>query len=163
MNPQTFQMLYDYNYSARDKVWGCVTALSDAQYTQPLDYSVGSIHEQVVHMMAAEHIWFSRLTGTSPDRLWNGADFPDRDAVWEKWQQVEQTVRSYIGALTDEQLKLECHYNKTSGAPDSAPIAGILLHVVNHATDHRAQTLAMIHTLGAETLPQDLIYYLRDL
>ncbi|MCE7948301.1 MAG: hypothetical protein DYG88_12830 [Chloroflexi bacterium CFX4] len=37
----------------------------------------------------------------------------------------------------------------------------MLLHLFNHGTDHRAQTLAMLHTLGAETVDQNRIAFLR--
>ena len=36
----------------------------------------------------------------------------------------------------------------------------VLLHMVNHGTDHRAQILARLHELGAETVEQDLMLYL---
>jgi uncharacterized damage-inducible protein DinB len=38
----------------------------------------------------------------------------------------------------------------------------ILLHLVKHGTDHRAQTLAMLHTLGAETVDHNLIAFSRE-
>ena len=38
-----------------------------------------------------------------------------------------------------------------------------LLHMINHGTDHRAQTLAMMHGMGAETIAQDYSKYLRQI
>ncbi|MYE25841.1 MAG: hypothetical protein F4X87_01220 [Chloroflexi bacterium] len=35
----------------------------------------------------------------------------------------------------------------------------ILLHIANHGTDHRAQILARLDELGAETIEQDLILH----
>jgi len=163
MNVETIQMLYDYNYYAHDLVWGCVLKLSEEQYRQPQTYSVGSIHQQVVHMMSAEYIWFSRLNGTSPSRMFDSSDFSTRDDVKARWDEVEQLVRSYIGQLTDDMLGGTFSYKHTSGQPFTTPILHTLLHVVNHATDHRAQTLAMIHQMGGETIEQDLIFYSRGL
>jgi uncharacterized damage-inducible protein DinB len=34
------------------------------------------------------------------------------------------------------------------------------MQVINHSTDHRAQTLAMLHHLGAPTIGQDFLAYL---
>ncbi|MBK6794482.1 MAG: hypothetical protein IPG80_18510 [Anaerolineales bacterium] len=34
----------------------------------------------------------------------------------------------------------------------------VLLHVVNHATDHRAQLLRALHDLGVDTKSQDYIF-----
>ena len=36
----------------------------------------------------------------------------------------------------------------------------MLLHLVNHGTDHRAQMLAMLNSLGAPTFAQDYLHYL---
>jgi uncharacterized damage-inducible protein DinB len=34
-----------------------------------------------------------------------------------------------------------------------------MLHVLNHATDHRAQVLAMLHTMEANTFAQDMVFH----
>jgi uncharacterized damage-inducible protein DinB len=36
----------------------------------------------------------------------------------------------------------------------------ILAHMVNHGTDHRAQVLAVLYSLGAPTIEQDLMFCL---
>ncbi len=33
------------------------------------------------------------------------------------------------------------------------------MQVINHGTDHWAQTLALIHQVGGQTLEQDFIFY----
>jgi uncharacterized damage-inducible protein DinB len=38
----------------------------------------------------------------------------------------------------------------------------VLLHVVNHGTDHRAQTLRLLNDLGIKTVSQDYIFYAYD-
>jgi uncharacterized damage-inducible protein DinB len=38
----------------------------------------------------------------------------------------------------------------------------VLLHVVNHGTDHRAQLLRLLNDLGVETTSQDYIFYVYD-
>lgn len=161
MNVDMIRTLYEYNYRAHDVVWRCVCELSEEKYMQPLDYSVGSIHNQVTHMMAAEHIWFSRLRGDSPKQLLTGEDFASREEVEAKWLQVKKGVLDYLAGLNEELLGKMLHYHTSDGQPHATPILGVLVHVANHATDHRAQTLAMIHMLGGRTAPQDLIYFYR--
>jgi uncharacterized damage-inducible protein DinB len=38
----------------------------------------------------------------------------------------------------------------------------VLLHVINHGTDHRAQILRLLHDLGIQTTSQDYIFYVYD-
>lgn len=156
------RMLYDYNYWAHRLIWQTgISTLTDAQFTQPFDYSVGGIHHQVVHVMSAEWLWFSRLTGTSPRAMLNPEDYPDRAAVRIKWDEIEVMVRNTINTLTENQLAEDVVYATTSGKVHRQSIGELLLHLANHGTDHRAQLLMMLHQLGAPTVEQDLIVYLR--
>ncbi|MBE2271224.1 MAG: hypothetical protein IAE80_23520, partial [Anaerolinea sp.] len=41
----------------------------------------------------------------------------------------------------------------------NVPMWKLMLHVVNHGTDHRAQVLAMLHSLGAPTFAQDMVFH----
>lgn len=161
MNMQWIRTLYDYHYWANQKVWDCVVPLSEAQSLKPFDYSIGTIRDQLVHMMSAEAIWFTRIAGESPSRMLDPADFPSLTSIQEQWSTIEQHVRHTIATLTDADLARPMAYQRTGGSPQSTPLVGILLHVVNHGTDHRAQVLQLINRVGGQSVEQDLIFYLR--
>jgi uncharacterized damage-inducible protein DinB len=155
--------LYDYNYWAHRQVWQTsITALTDEQFTQPLDYSVGSIHQQVVHTMSAEWMWLTRLGGTSPAAMLDPADYPTRPACRARWDEIEAEAHARLDSLADADLNDDFSYTTTSGKTYTQSTAEILLHVVNHGTDHRAQMLAMLHRFGVPTVQQDLIFYMRE-
>lgn len=162
MNTASVLTLYDYNYWAHRRVWGCVEQLSEVQFTQESDYSWGSVHSQVVHTMSAEWIWFSRLKGDSPTGALRNEEYPTRAAIRQKWDAVEQEVRAYLNSLSDADLEGDFTYQTTSGESYTHNRLNILLHVVNHGTDHRAQTLAIIDQVGGPTVEQDLLFYLRE-
>lgn len=162
MNADTFRMLYDYNYWAHRRVWDCVMKLTDAQFTAGSEYSLGSVHAQLVHVMSAEEIWFFRLRGESLAAMRKPEDFPTRLEIRHKWNLIERDVRAYVNRLTDADLLTNVCYRTTTGKTCSDSLAGVLLHVVNHGTDHRAQILSLIDQLGGETVEQDLIFYMRE-
>lgn len=162
MDVKTIQQLYDYNYWAHRRVWKCVTQLSEEELDHPIDYSIGSIRAQLVHTMSAEDVWFSRMAGYSPAGLLHPADFPTKTHIRTKWNAIEQHVRTVIGELDAEKLAGDIVYQRTNGEKQSTPLLDILLHLINHGTDHRAQTLAAIDQIGGETIAQDLIVYLRQ-
>lgn len=162
MNVEYFRMLYDYNYAAHHRLWHeCILPLSDEQYTRPLTYSVGSIHAQVVHVMSAEWLWFSRLKNESPAGMFNPDDYADRAAVHERWLEVEAMVWNHVTGLTDADLMKAISYRNLVGTVYTSPQAHILANVVNHGTDHRSQILAMIDGMGGPTIGHDMIMYLR--
>ena len=162
MNLETIQMLYDYNYWAHRRVWDCVTQLGDEAFYRPLDYSIGSIHSQLVHTMGAEWIWFSRLQGMSPTAILKDEVYPTHDAVRAKWNTIEAEIRGFLTNLNPNRFLEKFSYNTTKGIAHEDSLLGILIHVVNHGTDHRAQILAMCHQLDGPTVEQDLIFYLRS-
>lgn len=155
------ETLWDYNYWARDRIWPCVESISQADFVRPADYSVGSVHEQVVHMMWAEDVWLHRLRG-NPTPSYTAQDYATRPAIWQKWQVIEAGWREYIAALTAGELARTFHMVRANGDKHTHRPAEVLIHVVNHSTDHRAQTLALIASYGGETVEQDIIFYFRD-
>jgi uncharacterized damage-inducible protein DinB len=73
---------------------------------------------------------------------------------------VERSVRDYLEALRDEML-----FDKPIEEPDEDKdliVWQVLLHVVNHGTDHRAQILRLLNDLGIKTEYQDYIFYVYD-
>lgn len=160
MNAAYFRRMIDYTFWEHRQVWGCVLALSEDQYRRPSDYSIGSVHEQVVHTMGAEWLWLQRVRGETPDPFLKAADFADRDAVRARWDAIEAGWRAFVDGLRDEQLEQPVRYFAiTDQVWHEQPLWEGLAQIVNHATDHRAQILALIHQVGGKTMAQDFIYY----
>ena len=154
MNADHFRNLYDYHFAMNRKLWDTyVVTLSDEQYTQEIPYSVGSIRNHVVHMANIDDRWFHGLRGLEPPGFVNAANHPSREDTRAEWDRVEADMRAYLEQLTDDDLD-------TNIAPDM-DVWQVMLHVVNHGTDHRAQLLAMLNTVfGIETNPQDYALWL---
>ena len=160
MNTACFRRMIDYSYWAHRQVWGCVTELSDEQFTRPCDYSIGSVHEQVVHTMGAEWLWLQRVQGVTPDPFLSPDDYPTRESIRARWDQVEAGWRDFVAALRDDQLDQPMVYTSIHGQTRrEQPLWEGLMQIINHATDHRAQTLAVIHQVGGRTLEQDFILF----
>lgn len=161
MNADAFHHFYNYHFAENRKVWEHVALLTFEQFTQPVDYSRGSVREQVIHLLDAEDVWFSELRGFEPaEPLPETVDTDDRDAIRAHWDKVEENIRAYLADLQDEQL-----FSKPIKEPEEDKdliVWQVLLHVVNHATDHRAQLLRVLHDLGVETKYQDYIFYVYE-
>lgn len=167
MTPEQLQKLYAYTYWAFDRVWNCIDALTDEQFTQELDYSIGSIRHHIVHLMSAERRWMLRMQEIQPDdaeRL-QFEDYMTKQAARAKYDEVRVGNLAYIHSLTqaklDEVVKVYFPFRELRM---TWPRHEFLAHVANHATDHRAQILAMLHThFGVETVEQDMFFYLEEL
>ncbi len=165
MTPEAIQELYRYSYWASERVWGCIMLLTDDQFTQDIAYSIGSIRNQVVHMIGAEYRWMFRIMGSSdtPEQI-TYDDYPTRAATKTKWEYLKAHNLAYIDSLTQAQLNEPVMYRLAHRGIDAQEIRWkLLLHVANHATDHRAQILAMLHHhFNALTVEQDMLFYLLE-
>ena len=168
MNANAFRHLYDYHFTENRKLWdGYVTQLSAEQFAQAVNYSHGSVRDQIVHLMSVDDIWFSELCGVEPFEPIPPAAFADgqrpaddRQLIRAQWDSVEQTMRDYLAALRDDML-----FDKPITEPEEdrdLVVWQVLLHVVNHGTDHRAQLLRLFNDLGVKTTSQDYIFYVYD-
>jgi len=161
MNASAFRYLYEYHFTENRRVWEeCVMPLSHEQFTQKATYSLGSVRDQVIHLVDVEETWFSELRGVQSSEPLPAASHDDRSDLRARWDRVEQGMREYLAHLRDEMLFAT---PITEPAEDMGLITWqVLLHVVNHATDHRAQLLRLLHDLGVKTTSQDLIFYVYD-
>jgi uncharacterized damage-inducible protein DinB len=159
MNVEAIRHFYNYHFAQNRELWDSyIVPLSQEKFTQPIDYSIGSVRNQIVHLISVDNTWFSGLRGVEIPEWLNPDEFNDRDVIRAHWDKLEQTMRDYLATLTDEKLS-----EKPLEGEDENLIAWqVLLHVVNHGTDHRAQMLRILHDLGVKTVSQDYIFYVYD-
>ena len=161
MDANAFRHFYNYHFAENRKLWDrYVTLLSHEQFTQAVKYSHGSVRDQIVHIMECDDTWFSELGGIEPLDALPSATPDDREMIRAHWDRVEQRMREYLAALQDDML-----FTKPIEEPEEDKdliVWQVLLHVVNHATDHRAQILRSLNDLGVETSWQDYIFYVYE-
>jgi uncharacterized damage-inducible protein DinB len=92
MNANAFRHFYEYHFAENRKIWDrYITPLSQEQFTQPVDYSHGSLREQIVHIISCDDTWFSELRGVEPSEPPAARD--DRESIRAHWDSVEKHVR----------------------------------------------------------------------
>jgi uncharacterized damage-inducible protein DinB len=90
-------------------------------------------------------------------------DLPTSRDLRPIWDTLEADQQAYLATLDDDALSQMVVYDMPHrGGEKRNSLMEILLHLVNHGTDHRAQLLAGLHQLGAPTFEQDFIIYLWD-
>lgn len=153
------QNLYAYNNWAWDHVFGSLEKLPDEVYKAARPFFWESLHGVTVHSMAAEAIWLARIQGSSPAGMPSPADFADFMAVKERWLMLRTAWEAFLHSLSTEELAREVVYRNTRGNGFTLPLADILLHVANHATEHRSQMTPVLYALGVGTEPLDYMRF----
>ena len=161
MDTSAIGRLLRYHYRMFDRVWECADDLTGSQFIAESDYSFGSVRNHFVHCMNVDGRWLARLNGGAPPPRLNPTDYPDKAGLFVQWEHICQSVLSYVDGLTEQDLNESVQVELEGRNLEARRFRRweILLHMANHGTDHRAQILARLHELGAETIEQDLILH----
>jgi len=154
MNADAFRHLYAYHFSENQKLWSLLARLPYEQFIQDVPYSIGSLRQQVVHLMSVDEAWFCELRGVEPPSAYQP---DDRAEIRARWDAIEAQMRAYLEQLQDTAL-----FNQPIVEPAedrSLMVWQVLIHVINHGTDHRAQMLRQLHDFGLQTTSQDYIFF----
>ena len=163
MNTRDLGLLYDYNYWANGRVLGAAAMVTPEQWVAPGPVSHGSLRGALVHTLGAEWLWRLRCQeGVSPPALLAEADFPTVAALAARWSAEEAAMRGFLHGLTDAGLTRPVSYRTTRGAPHSDPLWPLLVHVVNHGTQFRAEAALLLTAYGHSPGDLDLIRFLRQ-
>lgn len=164
MDSPTVQTIFDYHYGMFESVWECAAQLENALFVADNGYSLGSVRNHLVHCMNVDDRWLARLQQTTLPDVLEESDYPNLASIRPEWDAVRERVLAYVTGLSPAEMEASVsvaipgRYSK----PQRARRRDVLLHMVNHGTDHRAQILARLHELGAPTVEQDLMLYLWD-
>ncbi|NTW07939.1 MAG: hypothetical protein HGA28_00025 [Anaerolineaceae bacterium] len=161
MNANAFRYLFDYHFTENLRLWvEYVTLLPFELFIKDSEYSHGSVRDQLVHLISVDEIWFSEIRGVPSLEPLPPSDVDDREVIRTHWSRVEKGMQEYLVNLRDDNL-----FEKPINEPEEDQVLfvwQVLLHVINHGTDHRAQLLRQLHDLGIKTTAQDLIFYVYD-
>ena len=151
-----------YSYWAFDRIWPSIDQLKDGQFILDLHNSVGSIRNQIIHLISGHRRWIQRLKGTEPSTHLVYENYPTKVLVNNEWVTFKDEMFAYISTLTNQTLLESVRYRIPSRSVESQNTRWeILVHLVNHSTDHRAQILSMLrNNFDIITPEHDYIFYL---
>jgi uncharacterized damage-inducible protein DinB len=159
MNTNDVLTLYDYNYWATARILRAALQVTAEQFMAQNTSSYGSLHGTLKHAMTAEMIWRTRL---QKDILPEEIDISTPKELNDAWAVEEQLMRAYLQKLTDADLQSRIAYKNSKGAAFDNLVWNILLHMLNHGTQHRAEAAAMLTDLGHSPGDIDMILYFRE-
>lgn len=110
------------------------------------------------HVVAAEHLWLSRITGTTPRvAVWPALSAGDCAALAaENAAAFQELLR-----LDDAALERRVRYRNSAGREFENSVRDILLHVALHGHYHRGQIATRMRAAGRTPLYTDYIGWAR--
>lgn len=142
--------LFSHNLWANLRLLERCAELSDEQLNATISGAFGSIRDTLQHIVMSERSYFSRISTGQPYRH-------PADALPLTIAEMVESVRATGSGLIEWAPKVQADDTVQvdwDGAPRAVPKSIILTQVINHATEHRAQIMAIMTQLGIE--PPDL-------
>lgn len=153
MDLESIKTFLEYHVDMTRRVWNSIDHITEEQFVADDTYSRGSIRNLMVHIASTDRRWLAGLKDQPDVGHLNAGEYSTRAAARVEFQAGATDLAQYLSTLTDEDLKK--HTDQVA-----QPRWQILLHLVNHGTDHRATVLQKLHEFGAPTFPQDFIIWL---
>ena len=153
-------MMARYNAWQNANLYGAADTLTDEARRADRGAFFRSIHGTLSHVLWADRMWLSRLTGRAkPDvpQAASGGYVPIWEELIEARDRTDAELSDWAGALTDEAVASELRwFSGGSQREMSSPMLSIVAHVFNHQTHHRGQVHVMLTAAGATPGPTDL-------
>ena len=172
MDADLFRLLFAYNDWANARVLDRAAEASEADYFSSVPgLSFGSLHATLVHAMVAEVVWLARWRGNlPPDALKDArragviadAEITSFAQLRSMWAEEESRRRIFLDFMTDADVSRPLSYQTQYGEPNQQPLDQLMLHVINHGTQFRAEAAVRLTQLNLSPGDLDLIVFLRE-
>ena len=163
MSIEYIRTLYRYSAWANGRILDTAAGLGPGQLTEGAGASSGSVRDTLVHIMYAQWVWLQRWKGVSPRTILRPDDFPDLDAIRAHWTPLERETHDFVEGLGEDELARAIHYTDTEGEQWAYPLWQMLMHQVNHATQHRSEAAVLLTQMGRSPGDLDLLIYVDTL
>lgn len=114
----------------------------------------------LAHVLAAEHIWLSRVTGREASHpVWPQLDLAGCQAL------AQENASGYLGlveGLGEADLEKPVPYRNTRNQEFTSRIVDILTHVVIHGAYHRGQIAKVLGASAGSAVSTDFITFARN-
>jgi len=172
MLTEIVRSLYRYNTWANARIVEAAGKLTPAQMRGtggvegnparvplPTGASFDSVHDTLVHTLAAQWLYLERWHGRSPRAMPEPAQFAGLAAIRGRWDEIERDTQAFLGTLTDGRLGETLAYTNFQGERWAYPLWQQMLHQVNHATQHRSEAAMLLTKHGHSPGWLDLLYF----
>ena len=159
MTADEIRILFDYSYWATERILRTALLVTPEQFNAPNTSSHGSLRGTLFHTMTAQITWRTRLERVPPPVEMPCATPQELKDVWAA---EEARLRAYLQTLGDADLSASVSYKNSKGVPFEEPLWQILMHMLNHGTQHRAEAAAMLTDFNHSPGDVDMILYFRE-
>jgi len=142
MNKSDISALIAYNFWADKRILLTCERITAEEFTREVipNPGWGSLRGILVHMLDAEYGWRSNLESQDAAEILEEADFADVTVLRTRWDVEHAAWLEYESGLREDTL------NKSND--NNLKVWQVIVHVVNHGTQHRSEAAAILTGYG---------------
>lgn len=150
MQADHIRSLFAYDRWATKRVLDALDGVSADDWSQTGSVGDRGLGEILVHHLAASQRWRVGFETQGERDLPRAEDepLPTIDELRQRWEDEWRAVDAWLPTITDEFVAYRY---------DGVPVWQMLVHVVNHGTQHRAEAAALLTGQGRSPGELDLI------
>jgi uncharacterized damage-inducible protein DinB len=161
MTVDWIRSLYDYSRWANGRVLDAAAHLSATALLAGRGPGADSVRDTIAHTMLAQRLWLARWQGDSPGEVGDRSVYPDVASLRAAWAPMDEATDAFVATLDEDRLAATLHYRSTGGKPYANTLRELLIHQVNHATQHRSEVAYFLSQSGHSPGDLDYVRYLR--
>jgi uncharacterized damage-inducible protein DinB len=147
--------LLDYNQWADEKIVAAIAGASADELAQPREAYFGSIASNLLHTLNVQRLWLARWKGAPPPAL----DEPMSTTWRDAFAASHRDLRDHVFPMKDADLDRVVQGRDSRGNAYAMPLARLVAHLVNHGTQHRAETGLLLERIGRSPGNLDYFYF----
>jgi uncharacterized damage-inducible protein DinB len=144
-----------YSGWASRRVLDAALQLPAEHIRRDLKVSHKGVLDTLNHIHMADRAWLYRVLGQPMEH--------PQGPIEVEWPQIQVRWEEWCDSPAAADLDRVISYKDMKGNAHQSALWQIILHLVNHATLHRGQVMAMMRQLDVAPPPTDLIFYYREL
>ncbi len=150
--------LLDYNQWADEKIVAIIDGVSADELAKPREAYFASLANNLLHTLNVQRLWLARWQGLTPPRL----DDPMTTTWREAFAASHRALRDYVFPMSDVGLDRIVQGKDSRGNPYAMSLARMVAHLVNHGTQHRAETGLLLERIGRSPGNLDYFYFILE-
>jgi uncharacterized damage-inducible protein DinB len=160
MKSDLIRTFYGYNTWANERILTTTAQLTNAQFVAPGSASFSSVRDTLVHTMWAQWNWLRRWRGEPNPPPFAPAEYADVAVLRARWDEIDGETDAFVARVDDATLESICRYVNSRNEPMAHPLWQLMLHQVNHGTQHRSEVAVILTEYGHSPGLMDFIVYL---
>lgn len=156
--------LIDYNAWANKVCFESVLDLPPEEVTKERHSFLKTILLSLNHLLVIDMVWLAHMKKEPHEfTALQTLLYEDLDELWTHRQEMDETLKSYLDGLSEEEIEEVVDYELIGGNKGSMSRAMIFSHLALHGNYHRGWIAGMYGQIPRLPLPTDLPVYERAL